>query len=235
MTRLIKRYGNRKLYDTQTSRYVTLDAVAELVRHEEELRIIDNDSGEDLTAITFAQIIYEEAKRSDGVPQVPLLRWIIRQGGETVHEIMAQVDRGREAIDNVRELAEERMQVVRDVVSRMEERAAAALPAETPAAADGEKAGSRPLHFLNDLLEAPQRQLEQVQRRLDAQVRSSIERITHHPAFRQELQRVEDSLHHLERQLGQLRRLAQPGHTPEKRVEPKRAARRAGTDRKRRS
>ena len=59
MARLIKRYGNRKMYDTKASRYVTLDGVTELVRAGEDLRIIDNDSGEDLTAVTFAQIIYE--------------------------------------------------------------------------------------------------------------------------------------------------------------------------------
>ena len=63
MTRLIKRYGNRKMYDTQASRYVTLDGVAELVRGGDDLRIIDNDSGEDLTAVTFAQIIFEEEKK----------------------------------------------------------------------------------------------------------------------------------------------------------------------------
>ena len=60
--RIIKRYSNRKLYDTKDSRYVTLLQIAEMVRTGEEVQIIDNNSKEDLTEITLAQIIYEEQK-----------------------------------------------------------------------------------------------------------------------------------------------------------------------------
>jgi hypothetical protein len=56
VSRLIKRYGNRKLYDTQESRYVTLEVIASFVKQGEEVQVVDNDSGEDLTAVTFAQI-----------------------------------------------------------------------------------------------------------------------------------------------------------------------------------
>src|ERR1043166_2540186 len=106
MTRLIKRYGNRKMYDTRESRYVTLDNVAELVRAGEDLRIIDNDSGDDLTAVTFAQIIFEQEKRTNGLLGLPVLRRLIQQGGEAVHELLSSVDRGREALGNMREMAE---------------------------------------------------------------------------------------------------------------------------------
>ncbi|MGH7857699.1 MAG: polyhydroxyalkanoate synthesis regulator DNA-binding domain-containing protein, partial [Candidatus Binatia bacterium] len=54
MSRVVKRYGNRKLYDTQESRYVTLEDISTFVKAGEELRVVDNDSGEDLTAVTFA-------------------------------------------------------------------------------------------------------------------------------------------------------------------------------------
>jgi polyhydroxyalkanoate synthesis repressor PhaR len=60
--RVIKRYANRKLYDTRDSRYVTLDRIAELVRGGEEVKVIDNGSKADLTKVTLAQIIYEEQK-----------------------------------------------------------------------------------------------------------------------------------------------------------------------------
>ena len=229
MTRLIKRYGNRKLYDTKASRYVTLDGIAELVRGEEDLRIIDNDTGEDLTAVTFAQIIFEEAKRSEGKPQVPLFRWIIREGGAALHEVLDQVDRGREAIGNVRELAGERIQGVRQLVlGRSGEGEEGGTAAAGAATAPEAKEGVRPLLLLSELLELPQKQIEQVQQRIDAQVRASIERVTNHPAFRQELHRIEENLHHLENQLGQLRRLAQPGRREDERPAPvprKRAAR----------
>ena len=92
MTRLIKRYGNRKMYDTQESRYVTLDNVAELVRGGEDLRIVDNESGEDLTAVTFAQVIFEEAKRKNGLLGLPVLRRLIQHGGAAVQEILSSVD-----------------------------------------------------------------------------------------------------------------------------------------------
>ncbi len=67
--RIIKRYSNRKLYDTKGSRYVTLLQIAEMVRGGEEVQIIDNNTKDDLTEITLAQIIYEEQKaRSRSVP-----------------------------------------------------------------------------------------------------------------------------------------------------------------------
>ena len=67
--RIIKRYSNRKLYDTKGSRYVTLLQIAEMVRAGEEVQIIDNNTKDDLTEITLAQIIYEEQKaHSRNVP-----------------------------------------------------------------------------------------------------------------------------------------------------------------------
>ncbi|MGO9837078.1 MAG: polyhydroxyalkanoate synthesis regulator DNA-binding domain-containing protein [Polyangiaceae bacterium] len=67
--RIIKRYSNRKLYDTKDSKYVTLLQIAEMVRGGEEVQIIDNNTKDDLTEITLAQIIYEEQKaHSRNVP-----------------------------------------------------------------------------------------------------------------------------------------------------------------------
>jgi polyhydroxyalkanoate synthesis repressor PhaR len=67
--RVIKRYSNRKLYDTKDSRYVTLLQIAEMVRTGEEVQIIDNNTKDDLTEVTLAQIIYEEQKsHSRNVP-----------------------------------------------------------------------------------------------------------------------------------------------------------------------
>ena len=90
MTRLIKRYGNRKMYDTETSRYVTLDNVAELVRGGEDLRIVDNDSNEDLTAVTFAQIIFEEEKRQKNFISLGAMRQLIQSGGASLQELAQQ-------------------------------------------------------------------------------------------------------------------------------------------------
>lgn len=106
MARLIKRYGNRKLYDTSASAYITLEGVAVLVREGQDVRVIDNDSGEDLTALVFAQVIVEEQKKKSGLLSIPALRWIIREGEARIQEFLERVDRSREAIDQVRDLAE---------------------------------------------------------------------------------------------------------------------------------
>jgi len=185
MVRLIKRYGNRKLYDTRASRYVTLDNVAELVRAGEDLRIIDNDTGEDLTAVTFAQIIFEESKQKNGMPGVPLLRRIIQQGEEAVQDFINSVDRGREALDSVRTRAEKR---VRELVQG----------GEAPKRGGGKRADR---NLLEDLIEAPQRQLEQFQHRIDSQVRNSLERVRAFPMVKSELRRLEKSIRSMEQRL----------------------------------
>ena len=82
--RVIKRYANRKLYDTRASRYVTLPQIAELVRGGEDVQIIDNRTKENLTSITLAQIIYESEKNAEasGRQGAKTLRDLIQQSGE---------------------------------------------------------------------------------------------------------------------------------------------------------
>ncbi len=83
--RVIKRYANRKLYDTRDSRYVTLLQIAEYVRQGQEVSIIDNTTKEDLTNVTLAQIVYEEERKSDAKQKsnsVTTLRAFIQDGSE---------------------------------------------------------------------------------------------------------------------------------------------------------
>jgi polyhydroxyalkanoate synthesis repressor PhaR len=77
--RNIKRYSNRKLYDTQDSRYVTLQQIAVLVRGGDEIRVVDKNTQRDLTSSTLAQIVFEEERRA---PRLPIsgLRNIIQTG-----------------------------------------------------------------------------------------------------------------------------------------------------------
>jgi polyhydroxyalkanoate synthesis repressor PhaR len=201
MDRLIKRYANRKMYDTQASHYVTLDGVADLVRAGDEVHIVDNDSGEDLTALIFAQIIFEEEKRKNGLLELPVLRWIIQRGGATVQEILSSVDRGREAFENVRELAEKGM---KQLLKGGETSSPKGRGVKKGVGASGTR------RLLDEILEVPQKQIEQLQHRIDAQVRASIERVTAHPAIQNELRRIEASVKSLERQLSRLHRAPRP-------------------------
>src|ERR1700694_1123238 len=83
--KVIKRYTNRKLYDTVESRYVTLEEIAEMVKGGVEVRIVDNRTKEDLTSITLAQIIFEEEKRQGQMP-LGVLKRIIQGGGSVVSD-----------------------------------------------------------------------------------------------------------------------------------------------------
>lgn len=77
--RTIKRYSNRKLYDTQDSHYVTLLQIAGLIRNGDDVRIVDKNTQRDLTAATLAQIIFEEERRAPRLPTTGL-RQIIQAG-----------------------------------------------------------------------------------------------------------------------------------------------------------
>lgn len=192
MARIIKRYGNRKLYDTEASRYVTLERIAQLVREGHDVRVLDNETGEDLTAVVFAQIIFEEQKKPRPLVALPVLRWLIQQGGEALQELRSSVERGREAIE---EFAQRSMQ-------------------QLTAATDAKTAAGKKM--LEELLEAPQRQLELLQRRIDAQVRASVKKFTAHPAVRKELERIESNLRALEKQIAKLRTASRDGVSTEK-------------------
>ena len=84
MPRLIKRYGSRKLYDTQESRYVALDEVAGWIRTGQQVQVVDNRSGEDVTAVVLTQIISEEGRRGTGVLSTGFLHDLIRIGEDTL-------------------------------------------------------------------------------------------------------------------------------------------------------
>jgi polyhydroxyalkanoate synthesis repressor PhaR len=78
--KIIKRYQNRKLYDTHESSYVTLDEIAKMIKNGEDLRVIDNKTKNDITASTLTQLLYESEKKAKTQPSVELLKEIIRHG-----------------------------------------------------------------------------------------------------------------------------------------------------------
>jgi polyhydroxyalkanoate synthesis repressor PhaR len=86
---LVKKYGNRRLYDTEQSRYITLEELADLIRRGEgdDVRVISAKSGEDLTTATLAQIIVEARGAARLLP-VPLLLQLIRMGDNALAEFL---------------------------------------------------------------------------------------------------------------------------------------------------
>jgi len=101
---LIKKYANRKLYDTQTSRYITLEGIADLVRDGHEIRVVDRDTSQDLTQVILSQIVLSEEKRGPAR--------LVDAGADAIHE------RGQALLDYVRKT----LNVPGDIVNQVERR-----------------------------------------------------------------------------------------------------------------
>jgi polyhydroxyalkanoate synthesis repressor PhaR len=151
-TRVVKRYANRKLYDTQRSRYVTLEQIADMIRSGEDVKIVDNNSKEDLTAITLAQIIFEEEKKSSFLP-LSALRNIIQSGGNSITQLATT--------------AGERVRAVfrRDKDGNPE-------VVEEPPADETAAAGGNPIR---EFLERSQQTFDEWQKRVDERIRHTVE------------------------------------------------------------
>jgi polyhydroxyalkanoate synthesis repressor PhaR len=77
---ILKKYANRRLYDTEKSTYITLNEVAGMVKQGRWVQVTDVETGEDVTAFTLTQIVMEEAKKKNALLPVPLLHLVIRYG-----------------------------------------------------------------------------------------------------------------------------------------------------------
>jgi polyhydroxyalkanoate synthesis repressor PhaR len=96
MVRLIKRYGggSRKLYDTEESRYVSLDEIEGWVRRGQQLRVVDSATGEDVTAQTLAQVIFESHKSGTAMLPTEFLHEAIRRGGAAISQRVEALQSG---------------------------------------------------------------------------------------------------------------------------------------------
>jgi polyhydroxyalkanoate synthesis repressor PhaR len=101
---LIKKYANRKLYDTKTSKYITLEGIADLVRDGNEINVVDRDTGQDLTQVILSQIVLSAEKRGPAR--------LVDAGADVIH------DRGQALLDYVRKT----LNVPGDLVSQVERR-----------------------------------------------------------------------------------------------------------------
>ena len=86
--KIVKRYSNRKLYDTSDSCYVTLEDIAEMVRQGEDVKVIDNSTKRDITSITLSQIIFEEQRRNKSSLPLNTFKQLIQVGGESIKELL---------------------------------------------------------------------------------------------------------------------------------------------------
>jgi polyhydroxyalkanoate synthesis repressor PhaR len=205
--KIIKRYTNRKLYDTVESRYVTLDEIAAMIKEGTEVRIVDNRTKEDLTSVTLAQIIFEEEKKKNQMP-LSVLREIIRHPGESISGFIQKEVSPRVA--SIREEAESRL----DKLLRREDGGKpAGAPTEeaVPEAADPTADAAAGSLNPAELLKASQRAFEEWQRRVDERVKHVVENLTGNlPAMGRDMATLTQRLEELEKKLEQLEQQKKP-------------------------
>lgn len=131
--KIIKRYQNRKLYDTKQSCYVTLDDIAKMIRSNEEVMVIDNKSKNDITAATLTQIIFESEKKASQYAPLFTLREIIQHGNGSISSYLAKL--GAFPIDYMTKQAAVTVNVERastdDIKQNLENRVASAARLNT--------------------------------------------------------------------------------------------------------
>lgn len=100
--RIIKRYGNRKLYDTELSRYVTIEEVASYIKNGFSVRILDNQTKEDITSSTLVQIVLDAEKKNRHQTNTSVLESVIKTGNlsEFINNSTSTVKTGIEEFEN---------------------------------------------------------------------------------------------------------------------------------------
>ncbi len=177
--KVIKRYTNRKLYDTVESRYVTLDEIAEMIKGGAEVKIIDNRTKEDLTSVTLAQIIFEEEKKTSKM-SLETLRDLIRHGGEMAQRIVEGTQaelRGR--VEAVRAAAEQRVQ-------------------------NFIKTGQQTSDRAKELVQTSQETVAALQKKVDERVRAAVEGMSNLAEVRRSLDEISKRIEALEKRLDEI-------------------------------
>ncbi len=219
--RIIKRYANRKLYDTQHSRYVTLDQIAEMIRGGDDVKIVDNKTKEDLTSVTLAQIIFEEEKRQKSFLPLQAMRNIIQSGGESISQLVNQA-KGRVSQILPRKKDEDRHE------EEGAGEAAAAAPEPEPLGDDGEDGGEgaggpngpngtdeatggsrvreglRNLREFREFLTSSQKAIDDWQRKVDGRIRHMFEGMSPFSTLQKDIGTLSSRIAQLEAKLSQL-------------------------------
>lgn len=175
--RVIKRYGNRKLYDTRESRYVTLDEISKMIRRGEDVKVVDNRTQEDLTNVTFTQIMLEQEKNRKSFLPRSLLRNLVEQGGESLLDLL---QKGRESLASMKSEAEEQ-------ISKLFER--------------GGEVREEGSGLLRDWMSTPQKTLDLLQKRIDERIRYFFFHLTGLDEIEKQIQDLEQQVVRLEKRL----------------------------------
>lgn len=175
--RMIKRYGNRKLYDTHQSRYVTLEEISQMIRQGQDIKVIDNKTQEDLTNVTFTQIMLEQEKSKRNLLPRSLLRNLIEQSGGSLSEWL---QKGRESFATMKTEAEE--QLTRLLEKGIETR---------------EEGAS----LLKEWMMGPQKSIDLLQKKIDERIRFLFFHLSGLEDLERQIQELEQKVDRLEKRL----------------------------------
>lgn len=205
--RIIKRYANRKLYDTEHSRYVTLEQISEMIRNGDDVKIVDNKSKEDLTSVTLAQIIFEEEKKHSFMP-LGTMRNIIQNGGEWFAEAQRRVQA----------LLPAKLRRDYDKDHDGEEGADAAEAGDANETAESREEAQkhRSVAALREWANASRHALDEWQRKVDEKIRNAIEGISPFSGVNRDVKALSDRIAELEAKLAEL----ETGESPEAQTPP---------------
>ncbi|MBK7972415.1 MAG: transcriptional regulator [Deltaproteobacteria bacterium] len=182
MAKVIKRYGNRKLYDLDSSTYVTLHEIAEMVKRGEDIQVIDNRTKEDLTAVTLTQIILEEEKARHSVLPLTFLKRIIQQSGESLSELVARVN-PQGALMPLKDALEETEKGILKLFER------------------GEITLDEAREVVREIFAAPRRGVEDFQKKFDERMRFALEKVTGVSSLHGQVRELEKKIAELESEL----------------------------------
>lgn len=222
--KVIKRYANRKLYDTERSCYVTLDDIAIMIKAGEEVRVVDNKSTEDLTSVTLAQIIFEAEKKDSFMPMA-LLRDLIQNGGDAIGEFYrggvdqmqaAAADFKTKAADiktkagDIKTKAHDFRSKAEDIKSEWEGKIGGVIkrsgdqePTDDGAAQTEHDKGPKPklLRELAELVVTSQRAFDEFQRGVEERVKGGVGNISRYTHLGADLADIRERLEALEQRL----------------------------------
>ena len=186
--RVIKRYANRKLYDTRESRYVTLEQIAEMIREGDDIKIVDNKSKEDLTSITLAQILFEEEKKQKSFLPLQTMRNIIQTGGESITQFVNQAKRN-----------------VSNILPQPRKSGEGEGPEASAELADTKGVpGASSLREFREWIQQSQHTIDEWQRRADDRIRNMVEGISPFAPLQKDLRLLASRIGELEEKLAQL-------------------------------
>jgi polyhydroxyalkanoate synthesis repressor PhaR len=200
--KVIKRYANRKLYDTERSCYVTLDEISLMIKEGEDVQVVDNKSKEDLTAVTLAQIIVEEEKKVAKMP-LKLLRSIIQSSNDALGDFYQ-----KNIIDPAKSLREDVAHKVDGIFRRDGGKEPAKDAPKEPRKSEGDATpeSSEPHEagpvraFVSSTSEA----FETWQKRIDEQVRETVQRMSSATTAGSEVEILRKRVRELEERLASL-------------------------------